>query len=64
MELLGDDHMRQEIGGRLRKRAQEFLSWDVIADRTLKIYDAATRKKATAGGNPVPNTTRNSILTL
>jgi glycosyltransferase involved in cell wall biosynthesis len=38
MELLGNDPMRQEIGARLLKRAQEFLSWDVIADRTLKIY--------------------------
>jgi glycosyltransferase involved in cell wall biosynthesis len=46
MELLGNDHMRQEIGARLQKRAREFLSWDVIADRTLKIYEESTRKKA------------------
>ena len=49
MELLGDDHLRQEIGARLLKRAQEFLSWDVIADRTLEIYEEATRKTAAAG---------------
>jgi len=59
MELLGDDHMRQEIGARLLKRAQEFLSWDVIADRTLKIYEESTRKKA--GGNTVQNTTKSSV---
>jgi glycosyltransferase involved in cell wall biosynthesis len=58
MELLGDDHRRQEIGTRLLKRAQEFLSWDVIADRTLKIYEESTKKKT--GGNTVQNTTKSS----
>lgn len=58
MELLGNDHMRQEIGARLMKRAQAFLSWDVIADRTLEIYEESTRKKMSAGGNTVPNVTK------
>lgn len=51
MELLSDDRLRQEVGARLRKRAQEFLSWEVIADRTLKIYEESMRKKGTAGGS-------------
>jgi glycosyltransferase involved in cell wall biosynthesis len=49
MELLGNDQMRQEIGDRLMKRAQAFLTWDVIADRTLKIYDESRGRKVTAG---------------
>jgi glycosyltransferase involved in cell wall biosynthesis len=48
MELLNSTSLRQELGARLLKRAQEFLSWQVIADRTLEIYEEATRKKAMA----------------
>jgi glycosyltransferase involved in cell wall biosynthesis len=48
MELLGNDHLRQEIGARLLKRAQDFLSWDVIAGRTLEIYEESARKKETS----------------
>src|ERR1022692_803299 len=39
MELLRNDRLRQEVGARLLKRAQEHLCWEVIADRTLKIYE-------------------------
>ena len=51
VELLSNDRLRQEVGARLLKRAQEHLSWDVIADRTLKIYEGSMRKKAAASGN-------------
>jgi glycosyltransferase involved in cell wall biosynthesis len=61
MELLGDDHRRQEIGARLLKRAKEFLSWDVIADQTLRIYEESTRKKAIASGNTLPYVTKSSV---
>jgi len=54
MELLSNDRLRQEVGARLLKRAQEHLCWEVIAERTLKIYEDSMRKKATAGGNTGP----------
>jgi glycosyltransferase involved in cell wall biosynthesis len=61
IELLSNDRLRQEIGGRLLKRAKEFLSWDVIADQTLRIYEESARKKAIASGNTVPKVTKNSL---
>jgi glycosyltransferase involved in cell wall biosynthesis len=47
-ELLDDDELRRRVGARLLKRAQDSLSWEVIADQTLKIYEAAARQKVTA----------------
>jgi glycosyltransferase involved in cell wall biosynthesis len=46
MELLESDQRRRELGDRLLRRAQDFLSWDVIADRTLNVYQEAARRKA------------------
>ncbi len=46
MELLGSEQLRREVSLRLRKRAKEFLSWDVIADRTLEVYDKSLKSKA------------------
>jgi glycosyltransferase involved in cell wall biosynthesis len=51
MELMSNDRLRQEVGARLLKRAQQHLCWDVIADRTLKIYEESMKKKAMAVGN-------------
>lgn len=48
IQLLSNDSWREEIGAKLRKRAQECLSWNVIADRTLQIYQEANRKRAMA----------------
>lgn len=45
IELLGNESLRREIGSRLLKRAQKFLSWDVIAERTLEIYEQSAKKK-------------------
>jgi glycosyltransferase involved in cell wall biosynthesis len=42
--LLSDDRTRRELGARLLARAQRYLSWDVIADRTLEIYDESARR--------------------
>lgn len=47
IELLDNDQMRKDLGARMLKRAHEFLSWDVVADRTLQIYEESARKKAT-----------------
>jgi hypothetical protein len=36
----------------LLKRAETFLSWDVIADQTLKIYEESIDKKTGAELEP------------
>ncbi len=46
MELLGNDRLRQGVAANLLKRAEEFLQWDVVADRTLNIYEESTKRKA------------------
>jgi glycosyltransferase involved in cell wall biosynthesis len=45
VELTGNPEKRREIGARLLKRAQEMLSWDVIAERTLEVYQNAAGKR-------------------
>ena len=45
VEVLGSEALRSDVAGRLRKRAEEYLSWDKIADRTLGIYQQALRRK-------------------
>ena len=52
MELLEKPELRREIGDRLLKRAQEFLSWDKIAERTLTVYENAIKKKAQRKQSP------------
>jgi glycosyltransferase involved in cell wall biosynthesis len=46
IELLGSEQLRREIGARLLKRAEDFLQWDVIAKRTLQVYEESGEKKA------------------
>lgn len=50
MALLSDPKLSREIGARLRKRAELFLSWDAIADRTLEIYAKAMARKPASPG--------------
>jgi glycosyltransferase involved in cell wall biosynthesis len=45
MELLGSEQLRREVSLKLRKRAKEFLGWDVIADRTLEVYESALKNR-------------------
>jgi len=45
IELLGSEQLRREIGARLLKRAEDFLQWDVIAERTLRVYREAAENK-------------------
>ena len=45
LELLNNNSRRCEIGARLRKRAELYLNWDAIADRTLAVYAGALRHK-------------------
>jgi len=51
-ELLKSDGLRREVAARQLKRAQEFLRWDVIADRTLQGYEAAAKSKGASGCKP------------
>lgn len=51
-ELLSSDSLRREVAERQLKRAEEFLRWDVIADRTLQVYAEAAKKKAASGWKP------------
>ena len=44
-KLLGSDELRRDLSNRLRKRAEECLSWDVVADKTLAVYERALHRK-------------------
>ena len=46
MELLESEERRRELACKLRARAEQFLSWDVIAERTLNVYEESARRKA------------------
>jgi glycosyltransferase involved in cell wall biosynthesis len=48
IELLTNDALRQQVGAKLLKRAKDSLSWEVIAEKTLDIYQQSTAKKALA----------------
>ena len=37
--------LRRDLSRRLRQRAENYLSWDVVADKTLAVYDRALRRK-------------------
>jgi glycosyltransferase involved in cell wall biosynthesis len=39
--LITDRRAAREAGAKLRKRAERLLSWEVVADRTLEIYQSA-----------------------
>lgn len=43
--LLSNEQLRREIGAKLRKRAELFLSWDKIAAQTIGIYESCLRHK-------------------
>jgi glycosyltransferase involved in cell wall biosynthesis len=45
MELLDSDQRRRELADKIFKRAQDFLSWEVIADHTLNVYEESARRK-------------------
>jgi glycosyltransferase involved in cell wall biosynthesis len=47
--LLGADALRRDLGKRLRQRAEQYLSWDVVAESTLAVYDRALERKHEQG---------------
>jgi alpha-1,3-rhamnosyl/mannosyltransferase len=46
LALLECGERRRALGARLVERAKDFLSWDVIAERTLTVYRTSARRKA------------------
>jgi glycosyltransferase involved in cell wall biosynthesis len=46
--LLASPELCRDLSRRLRRRAEEHLNWDVIADATLGVYQRAIEKKASA----------------
>jgi hypothetical protein len=46
MELLQSDERRLALAERLRTRAEKFLSWDAIAERTLNVDEESPSKAA------------------
>jgi glycosyltransferase involved in cell wall biosynthesis len=44
LDLLRNEPLRRELGARLRQRAEECLSWDVIASQTIDIYKEAIHR--------------------
>jgi len=44
-----NETLRREVAARQLQRAQEYLRWDVIADRTLQVYAEAAKRKAASG---------------
>jgi glycosyltransferase involved in cell wall biosynthesis len=45
LELLEDEQRRKKISAGLRKRAEDTLNWDLIAEQTLGVYRAAIAAK-------------------
>jgi glycosyltransferase involved in cell wall biosynthesis len=45
LELLQSEPRRRQLGQQLLQRAEACLRWDVIAEQTLKIYEASIQKK-------------------
>ncbi len=63
-KLLSSEELRRDLSRSLRKRAQECLSWDVVAGDTLAVYEKALRRKMDRDfGQPSSNpSTRNGGL--
>lgn len=51
IELLSSDEMRRGIAARLLTRAENFLRWDVIAERTLNVYEKSAKTRAASQHN-------------
>jgi glycosyltransferase involved in cell wall biosynthesis len=47
--LLRCDDLRHDLSKRLRKRAEQHLSWDVVADKTLAVFERAIHRKVHRG---------------
>ena len=52
VRLLGDPAERARLARAGRERAERVLSWDVVAEKTLRSYEAALRNKRESAGRP------------
>lgn len=43
--LLRSEGLRRDLGRRLRRRAEEYLTWDVVAEHTLAVFERALQRK-------------------
>jgi glycosyltransferase involved in cell wall biosynthesis len=48
LELLDNDGSWQRAAAGVRKRAEDFLSWDKIAENTLQVYEQAIANRTIA----------------
>ena len=57
-KLLGCEELRRDLSRRLRKQAEQYLSWEVVASNTLAVYDRALHRKMDRDfGQPLSNRT-------
>lgn len=47
-KLLASDELRRDLSTRLRQRAEQYLTWDTVADNTLAVYQRALEHKGLA----------------
>jgi glycosyltransferase involved in cell wall biosynthesis len=45
IRLLNDETLRKRLGKTARQRVEQIFSWDVIADRTLEVYETVIYKR-------------------
>ncbi len=48
------ENLRRDLSQRLRRRAEDFLSWDVVAESTLAVFERALRRKLGQSGPARP----------
>jgi glycosyltransferase involved in cell wall biosynthesis len=60
--LLDSDELRRDLAHRLRQRAEQCLSWDVVADKTLAVYERALQRKRAKASNGESGSEGNSLL--
>ena len=53
--LLGSEELCRDLSRRLRKRAEQCLSWDTVAGNTLAVYERALRRKMNHDFGSPPN---------
>jgi glycosyltransferase involved in cell wall biosynthesis len=56
LELLQSETLRQQVGARLRARAEKLLGWDTIAEQTLRIYRGQSANEESAQGASITGT--------
>jgi glycosyltransferase involved in cell wall biosynthesis len=50
LELLDNEELHQQVGNRLLKRAEQALSWRIVAGQTLQIYEQILQQRQAVKG--------------